>query len=418
MRYGWLLMLLCAGVLQGSNLQTLIAHAQKNNGQIRAKALGVVAKQKSLDAAESALWPTVDVGGSASKYTPSYVVAPGEELTGFAKIEWALYDGGGKRATRRAKHFEKEAALFEKQAFEKSVTLQIVQHYFGIKSLEASLQALKERSRELQAQMDRVKKFIQTGLSTQEEAEKLRAAYEENRYLIENTALSLETSKAQLQLLTGLPVGALGRSYFKEPKHLHLKWFDAIKTLEANAKAVGENAKAMAAGNKPQVALSDTYFRSHFGDTPPMPALPGIESDGFLVDHQNELKLSVQMRLFDKGRIAKESEALKYRRLALMSELEHAKKEQKMHFRLAQRSLETTRAKIHSAKSALRAANTTYVNIKKKFEAGLVDDIAYLDALTQKTLAQARYKETVYDYEVKKSVYYYYAGRDPKEFIR
>ena len=56
--------------------------------------------------------------------------------------------------------------------------------------------------------------------------------------------------------------------------------------------------------------------------------------------------------------------------------------------------------------------------IRQKFEVGLVDNIAFLDALAQKTLAEARYKETIYDYEVKKSIYYYYAGKDPKEFIR
>ena len=56
--------------------------------------------------------------------------------------------------------------------------------------------------------------------------------------------------------------------------------------------------------------------------------------------------------------------------------------------------------------------------LKEKFEVGLIDNIAFLDALTQKTQAQSRYKETLYDYEIGKSIYYYYAGKDPKEFIR
>jgi outer membrane protein TolC len=66
----------------------------------------------------------------------------------------------------------------------------------------------------------------------------------------------------------------------------------------------------------------------------------------------------------------------------------------------------------------LKAAQSTYSVIRQKFEVGLVDNIAFLDALAQRTLADARYKETVYDYEVRKSIYYYYAGKDPKEFIR
>ena len=89
-----------------------------------------------------------------------------------------------------------------------------------------------------------------------------------------------------------------------------------------------------------------------------------------------------------------------------------------MNYDLSQKSLETIRTRLKSAKSALRAAKSTYDVLKKKFEVGLIDNIAFLDALTQKTLAQSRYKETLYDYEIGKSIYYYYAGKDPKEFIK
>jgi outer membrane protein TolC len=403
---------------QGVGLKHFIEHAQKENGQIRAKEIRITAKQKSVEAAQSAFWPTVDIGGSLSKYSPGYVVSPGEETTGYAALHLEVYDGGRKSATLRAKSFEKEASLFEKQAFKKSVTLQIVQHYFGIKGREASLHALRERAKELKAQIARVRKFLATGLTTQEELDKLLAVYENNRYTMESTKLAIETAKENLRLITGISAAHLGRDHFREPGSVKFEWFDVIKTLEANVRAVGERAKAIDADNMPQVILSDTYFRSNFGDTVSMPPLPGMSGDGFLVDHQNELKLSVNMRLFDHGRVSKESESVRYQKLALLSELDHAKREQKMNFRLAKEGLRTTKAKIRSAKSALKAAESTYRTIRKKFEAGLVDDIAYLDALAQKTLAQARYEETVYDYEVKKSIYYYYAGKDPKEFIR
>jgi len=169
------------------------------------------------------------------------------------------------------------------------------------------------------------------------------------------------------------------------------------------------------AGYMPQVSVSDTYHKSHFDD---LVNSPGFGGDGFLIDHQNKLMLSVNMRLFDKGKMSKESEAMKYQKLSLLSQINHAKKEQRMNFKLAKRSLKTTRTKLKSAKSALKAAQSTYHVIRQKFEVGLVDNIAFLDALAQRTLADARYKETIYDYEIRKSIYYYYAGKDPKEFIK
>jgi outer membrane protein TolC len=278
------------------------------------------------------------------------------------------------------------------------------------------LRALQERGKELKAQIARVKKFRGAGLSTQEDIDKLVAVYENNSFTIESTKLELETSEENLRLISGLPAKHLRRNYLKEPHRVHFAYFDTIKVMQSNAAAIGENANAIDAGYLPQVELSDTYSQSHYDDQVIVPG--GFSGDGFLVDHQNRLGVSVNMRLFDKGKMDKESESVKYKRLSLLSEIDHAKREQKMHYKLARKGLETTRIKKKSSQAALKAAQSTYNVIRQKFEVGLVDNIAFLDALAQKTLAEARYKETIYDYEVKKSIYYYYAGKDPKEFIR
>ncbi|RRS31058.1 MAG: transporter [Epsilonproteobacteria bacterium (ex Lamellibrachia satsuma)] len=397
---------------QSYGLKSFIVNANKTNGLIKAKALNIKSKQQEVEAAQSAYWPTLDIGGSYSEVSPKYIVSPGQTASAFAMLSMDLYDGGHKSAMLRAKGFEHEASLFEKRAFEKSIALQIVQHYYGIQQLKATLHALQERSKELKAQIGRVKKFKQTGLATQEEVDKLQSVYDNNKYTMENTKLAIKTSEENLKLITGLPAKSLKRSYFVEPKRVRFEWSDNIKILEANANAIGENVNAIDAGYLPQVNLSDTYHKSHFDD------LAGLGGEAFLIDHQNEVKLSVNMRLFDNGRMAKKSEVVKYQKMALLSQIDQAKKEQQMNFRLAGKSLNTTKEKIKSAKSALRAAQSTYHVIRQKFEVGLVDDIAYLDALAQKTLAEARYKETVYAYEIAKSIYYFYAGKDPREFIK
>jgi len=396
---------------QSYGLETFIANASKTNGLIKAKEINIKAKKEQVEAAKSAYWPTVDVGASYTEATPKYLASPGQVSSAYAAVSMDLYDGGRKDAILRSKGFEYEASLFEKRAFEKSITLQTVGHYYGIQKLKATLHALNERSAELKEQIKRIKKFKLAGLSTQEEVDKLQAVYDNNDYAIANTGLTLETSEENLHLISGLSAKHLKSNYFQEPKHIRFELFENIKMLQANANAVGENANAINAAYMPQVNLSDTYNKSHYDDV-----FAGAE--GFLIDHQNKLMLSVNMRLFDNGKMSKESEAVKYQKLSLLSQIDHAKKEQRMNFRLAEKSLKTTRTKLKSANSALKAANSTYTVLKQKFEVGLVDNIAYLDALTEKTLAQARYKETLYDYEIGKSIYYYYAGKSPKEFIR
>ena len=400
---------------QSYGLKTLVENANKENGLITAKEIRIKAKQEEVDAAKSAYWPTVDVGANHSYVSPNNLVNPGQTSTAFATLNLDLYDGGRKSAILSAKRYEYEAVQFEKRAFEKSITLEIVRHYYGVQKLKATLEALNERSIELKEQIKRIRKFKSAGLSTQEEVDKLQAEYDSNNYTMANTKLELLTSERNLELLSGLPVIQLKKNYFKEPENIEFEIFENIKMLQANSNAVGENSNAINAGYKPQVNISDTYNKSHFDDTVSMGDFSG---DGLLLDHQNKLMISVNMRLFDNDRMSKESEAVKYQKMALLSEIDYAKNEQKMNYNLSQKSLETIRTRLKSAKSALRAAKSTYDVLKKKFEVGLIDNIAFLDALTQKTLAQARYKETLYDYEIGKSIYYYYAGKDPKEFIR
>ncbi|WP_373029958.1 TolC family protein [Sulfurovum sp.] len=397
---------------QSYGLTTLVENANKSNSLIKAKEISIKAKQKEVDTAKSAYWPTIDIGASQSYISPNSVVNPGEVSAAYAMVSVDLYDGGRKSALLNAKSYEEEAAFFEKSAFQKSITLQIVQYYYGLKKLKATFGALEERSTELKEQIKRIKKFKGAGLSTQEEVDKLQAEYDSNNYTMANTKLEIFSSEKNLQLLSGLPVRKLKRNYFQEPKNVEFEIFENIKMLQANANAIGENANAINAGYKPQINLSDTYNQYDYDDTV---SLPGFD---LLEDHQNTLKISVNMRIFDNGRMSKESEAVKYQKLALLSEIEYAENEQEMNFHLSQKSLETIRTRLKSAKSALLAATSTYDVLKEKFEVGLIDNIAFLDALTQKTLAQSRYKETLYDYEIGKSIYYYYAGKDPKEFIR
>ena len=397
---------------QSYGLVTLVENANKANSLIKAKEISIQARQKEVEAAKSAFWPTIDVGAAQSYISPTTVVSPGETSTAYAMVSMELYDGGRKSALLNAKRYEEEASFFEKSAFEKSITLQIVQHYYGLQKLKATLGALDERSAELREQIKRIKKFQTAGLSTQEDVDKLQAEFDGNDYTMANTRLEILRSEKNLQLLSGMPAKDLKRNYFLEPKNVEFEVFEKIKMLEANAHAIGENANAISAGNKPQINLSDTYNKYRYDDTV---SISGLD---VLQDHQNSLNISVNMRLFDNGRVSKESEAVKYQKLSLLSEIEYAKSEQEMNFHLSEKSLETIRTRLKSAKSALRAAKSTYGVLKEKFEVGLVDNIAYLDALAQKTLAQARYKETLYDYEIGKSIYYYYAGKDPKEFIR
>ncbi|MDQ1326276.1 MAG: outer membrane protein [Campylobacterota bacterium] len=415
MRILWMIALPILVFPQVHSLRDLIEHAHVHNPLIESSELKSKAKAKEVEAKQSAYWPTLDIGANYSRVNPNSLISPGETASGYISVGMELYDGGRKNALKKAKTFEYQASLFEQKAFSKSITLDIVNRYYTIQKLKAMLYALDGQSKELQAQMLRVKKFTAAGLSTQEDIDKLQAVYEDNRYTIENTKLLLETQEENLQLISGLSVQNIKKNHFEEPKNIKFEVYENSKMLQANANALEENANAIDAGYKPQVVFQDTYTKSHYDD---LVNSGGFSTEGLLLDHQNKVTLSVNMRLFDHGKMKKEREAAVYQKMALDAEYSHRIREQKMNFNLSSSSLKTIRVKLESANSALKAAKSTYKSIVKKFEVGLVDNIAYLDALNEQTLAQARHKETLYEYEIAKSIYYYYAGKDPKEFVR
>jgi outer membrane protein TolC len=394
-------------------LRELIDHANSHNHMVQSKSLNIKSKVKEIEAAKSAYWPTLDISAGHVLVDPNNLVDPGQTTSVSAIISMELYDGGRKNALLRAKNFEHKASLFEKRAFEKSIALDIINSYYTIRKLKATLYALQERSKELKIQIHRMKKFKISGLSTQEDVDKLQAAYDNNEYIVENTKLALISNEENLYLQSGLPAKYLKNNSFKEPKNVHFEPYEKIKILNANAQALAENANAIHAGYMPQVSVSDIYNRSHYSDTVNVPGM-----DGLLPEHQNRLMLSVNIRLFDHGKMKRDREAVLYQKMALDSQKKHAQDEQKMNFRIASERLRTVRVKLKSTKSALHASRSTYKTILKKFEVGMVDNITYLDALNNVTLSKARYKETLYDYEISKSIYYYYAGKNPKEFIR
>jgi outer membrane protein TolC len=396
---------------KGLDLRTIITNAEHNSlGE--AKNMNIKSKQMEVDAASSAYAPTIDIGLSQLYSSPITKQNPGWTGSAFVKANMNLFDGGRKALTKEAKLFEQDAAIYEKKAFAKSTALQIVKQYFAIKKLRANLTALRQRGHELSAQLSRVKKLKNAGMTTSSSVAKLNAAFEGNQYGVENMKLAIESSEENLKLLSGLRIRNLKRNYFAEPKGVKFRVFESTRAMRAQANAIGKSAEAINAAYSPQVNIAYTYNKMEFSDL-----AKGVLAKS-MPDHSHKFQITAAMRLYDGGTIGHKSEAVKYKKLALLSQIRHETKKQKMNYRLASKRLRTTRAQIRSANSALHAAQSVYNEVKKNYEAGVVDNVTYLDALSQKIEAQARYQATRYDYEVNKAMYYFYAGQSLKRYIK
>lgn len=398
------------------DLKTMLNSAMDYHPAIKSYTYKSMAKEEELESQKRAYFPTIDLGANYQKNDPISIVTPGKTQSAYVVAGLDIYDGGKKSALVSSKKWDYQASVFEKEAFAKNVVLDIINRYFTIQKLQANLVVLNMKSNELSYQIDRAKGFVAAGLATSDDVDKLQAAFDDNNFTIDSTTFALKEQEESLKTQSGLEFDMLAEANLEDPSGvLSYETYDKTKLLEAKANSAKESARSVLSAHIPQVSLQNTYTVSKYGD---IDSAGGGFGDDFLVDNKNTLMLTANWRIFDGGQILRQKEAIELQSLALKEEQLGSQRDQESAYRLAKERLDTMKSQIKSTTSALKATQSTYEIVTRKFEAGLADNVAYLDALNAHSATMSRYKSALYDYEIAKSLYYYFAGKNPKEYIK
>ncbi len=393
-------------------LDELLNGMIQNNQTLRSYNYQALSKEQELESQKRSFFPTLDIGATYINSNPANMISPKETKSIYGVASLDIYDGGKKSSLVKSKSFDYKASLYEKDAFSKNMALDIIQRYFLIQKLQSNLLVLQMKSKELAYQIKRAKSFVKAGLMTQDDVDKFQASYDENNYNVENVLFSIDEQKEYIQRETGIDFQALKTSSLIEPDlNVPMDDFEKTKILDARSKSIKEIGNSVGSVTTPQIKIQDTYTKYYYDDVL-------AANSGLLLEKKNVLSVNATWRIFDGGQISKQKEAYTLQSLALQEQKIGSIKEQKSSFELAKKRLNAIKAQIKSSISALRSADSTYEIVTQKYEAGLVDNVAYLDALNAKSAAMSRYKSSLYDYEIAKSLFYYFAGKDPKEFIK
>ena len=409
-----LFLLLIPVFLSAQSLKELINSASKNNDIIHAKEYQEKAKSKKVDAKKSSYYPTLDIGGVYKRDDEPSPFNAGDTYNAYAKVSLELYDGGRRSAQIHEQKSSFNSAKFDKEAYKKSLSLEITRDFFSIKSLQASLNAKLEAKKTLQAQLKRIKNFYEVKMATLDDVERVQADFDTNLYNIQTIKFQILSLKSLLELKVGKTIKTLEKASFKKIFIENYQTLDTIKSSIAKKSALNFSSNAVDSDYYPNIMLQDTYNYYNYEHLDPK--LTQLNANPLI--KQNTLLLTLNIRLFDFGRLKKTKEALKLNAQALESQIQYQTKEQKIQFELSKARIQTTKLKIKSAKSALNAANSAFITIEKKYNAGIVDYIVYLDALTKKTSSKALYESSLNDLEVAYATYYYYSGKNLQEELQ
>ena len=407
-----LLLLIVPALLFGDDLKSLLEFAKHNNNLLKASKISVSAKEKELQSAQSSYYPTLDAAlfyERDDEPTPFY---PGTTYGASAKVSLDIYDGGKKSYTEKQKRNEMQAtdATFKEDT--KSMLLAITKNFYNLKSLYASLDAREEASLAVKAQLERMQEFYAANLATSDDVDRLESAYERNLYTIESLKFKILSLKKSLELQVGKNIQKPDNSEFKKSLTQTANELDTIKALRYNKNALQNMSRSIESYYYPNIKLEDQFSLFGYADKPYFAgqAIP-------LLDNQNTITANLTIRLFDFGRVREQKEAIQLQADALNEKIIYKSKEQQMQIELALKRIETAKLNIKSSQSALKAATSALKTITQKYQAGIVDNVTYLDALSSKTEAKALYEKSRNDLEIAYAIYYYYNAKNLEEYL-
>ena len=355
--------------------------------------------------------PKLDAGASYSINEHEYPNNPKKRANAYGSLNYLLYDGGKKYDIYDGYETNIKSGEKSLDALKNNLSLTVIQYYFDYLSLEAKKDAKQKEIEQLTAQEDRIGRFYNAGTTTEDEFQKIVSRLQNAIVELQEIELNIITITHNLEYITGTQVSITDGSKLEDINNLIQKSprFD-IQALDLSTQSKQSIAQAQKSGYYPTITLDNTfnYYDNNYDKF--------IDTDSN--NHQNVASANMKWNLFSFGQTKYQYESKQKEYLASRSNFEYEKNKADVDLQLALKSYNIAKAKIKSTEATLKAAQSAYEIIKSKFENGLIDNVAFLQSLTEKYDAISQHKKAINDLEVKKATIIYHSGEKLQEYIR
>lgn len=356
--------------------------------------------------------PKLDAGASYSVNEHEYPNTPKKGANAYGSVNYLLYDGGKKYDIYDGYETDIKSGEKSLDALRNDLSLTVIKYYFDYLSLEAQKDTKQKEIEQLTAQEDRIGRFYNAGTTTEDELQKIVSRLQNSIVELQEIELNIITITHNLEYITGTKVSITDGSKLEDINNLIQKnpRFD-IQALDFVTQSKQSIAQAQKSGYLPTVTLDNTfnYYDNNYDKK---------SNDTDINNHQNVASANMKWNLFSFGQTKYQYESKQKEYLASRSNFEYEKNKADVDLQLALKSYNIAKAKIKSTEATLKAAQSAYEIIKSKFENGLIDNVAFLQSLTEKYDAISQHKKAINDLEVKKATIIYHSGEKLQEYIR
>jgi outer membrane protein len=391
------------------SLNDLIEMSLKNKNVISSEK-SVESIQEAYESAKKGYLPIVSVGGGYTDVSYKSGEQDNNSLNAYADVTYNIYDGGKKNLTYKSYESQIKTSKEDLISLKNEVSLEVIEHYFNYLTYVSQKDAKLKEIEQLNAQNERLSKFLDAGTVTIDEIDKIVSNIESANLELQELELDIQTILHELEYIIGKKVSINEGSYIEIASD-EAEQRNDIKSLEHSMQTALISAKTTKTTNNPQVSISNTYKHYNYN-------YENSAYEDLALEDQNVLAVNLTWNIFDFGSTQSAYSSAYKSFLSAKSKYEYEKNKADVDLRLAEKSYDIAKIKIKSAKAGLNAAISTYNVIKNKFENGLVDNVSYLEALSDMSDAISSLSATKYELEIKKANLVYQKGKNVWEYVK
>ncbi|EPD8816655.1 multidrug efflux RND transporter outer membrane subunit CmeD [Campylobacter jejuni] len=396
-----------------SNLHEFITLSQNNESYLIKK---MQSEQANLDK-EQAFRNYLPSLSLSSAYVANnkdrFIIDPQESLFAKVSLNFLLFDGGAREANLRALESREKLSFLDKEQNKNYLALNAITLYFNTLSLEKILLANQQKVSFLKSTFERLQKFYDAGLSSKDELESIKAKYHLSLLELSQNELKLANIQKEIKILSDTDFKVQGNAFLENPQQEKSQNYEVMIAKE-QINLAKESVNLAKAEYFPKFYIQDNFNFYKNNYNPKAPAPFANLADQFLEKYSqgNQFILGMEWKIFDFNARAKEVEKERLNVQIANANARFSERKNKEELNYLDKSLKVLQEQILALNLSLNAANLAFESVDKKYQAGLVSYVEYLQALEAKFKAQSDLELAKNEFEITKANYYFNAGID------
>ncbi|MFQ6341409.1 TolC family protein [Campylobacter sp. VTCC 70190] len=398
-------------LLSASNLGELINLSQNNEAYLIKQ---MQSKQANLDKEQAfrTYLPSLSLNSAyVANNKDRFIIDPQESLFAKFSLNFLLFDGGAREAHLRALESKEKISLLDKEQSKNYLALNAITLYFNTLSLEKILRANEQKVLLLKSTFERLQKFHQAGLSPKDELESIKAKYHLSLLELSQNKLKMANIQKEIKILTHTDFKPQGYAFLENPQQEKSQNYEVMMAKE-QINLAKQSVSFAKAEYFPKFYIQNnfSFYKNNYNPKIPAAYIPLANEFLEKYSQNNQIILTMQWKIFDFNARAKEVEKERLNVQIANANARFSERKNKEELNYLDKNLQVLQEQINALNLSLNAANLAFESVDKKYQAGLLSYVEYLQALEVKFKAQSDLELAKNEFEITKANYYFNAG--------